>query len=449
MTRFTVTLQPERPALLALPHPQTSLVLVRVQAPAAPESSATRQPLNLSLVIDRSGSMGGAPLEEAKRCVQDIIRGLNPTDRLAVVSFDADVRVEVPHQAVGEDRTAILRAVERIRSGGSTALFDGWHAGVGQCLGGADGRALSRVLLLSDGQANHGLTDTAEIAARVAKMAEAGITTSTCGLGHGFNEDLMVRMAQAGRGNQYYGVSAADLADPFRQEFDLLRALHARRLRLKLQAPAGIGVEVLNGYSGDAATGTWLLPDLPYGGEVWALVRLTIPANRVPALEAPAGLMLEATVDAADSEGQPMPPQGAALSLPALPAAAFEVLAPDALVRARAAELRAADLQERAERAARQRNWDEVDRLVVKMKREAGDNEWLRGVAERMERLARERHEESMAKEARYSAVRMRERVAAVNESANAWTDQEENAKAAFLRRKLEQGRRFDSPDGK
>ena len=84
---------------------------------------------------------------------------------------------------------------------------------------------VSRVLLLSDGGANRGLTDPAKIAQACGRMAKAGVSTSTYGLGGGFNEELMSAMAEAGRGNAYYGATAADLKDPFEAEFDLLRAL--------------------------------------------------------------------------------------------------------------------------------------------------------------------------------------------------------------------------------
>jgi Ca-activated chloride channel family protein len=305
---FTVSIQPERSALLA-GHGQSILALVRIQAPAAPSANQQRQPLNLALVIDRSGSMSGAPLREARRCVQMILRSLQPTDSVALVAFDDEVTVNIPHQVVGTQAEKLCHVVDTIHSGGSTALYDGWHAGVGQALQGPKGTALSRVLLLSDGGANRGLADPEEIANRVAAMAQAGVSTSTYGLGSGFNEHLMIGMGQAGRGNHYYGATAEDLEDPFREEFDLLRALHARGLRLHLHAPEGVKVEVLNGYAQDPDRGAYILPDLPYGGEAWALVKLTVPTAMVPAVEAAPSMLLEATVTAVDLESQPLAPQ--------------------------------------------------------------------------------------------------------------------------------------------
>ncbi len=437
---FTVSIQPERSALLA-GHGQTIHALVRIQAPAAPAAHQQRQPLNLALVIDRSGSMSGTPLREARRCVQMILRSLQPTDSVALVSFDTEITVNIPHQVVGTQGNALCHAVDTIHSGGSTALYDGWHAGVGQALQGPKGTALSRVLLLSDGGANHGLADPEEIANRVAAMAQAGVSTSTYGLGSDFNEHLMIGMGRAGRGNHYYGATAEDLEDPFREEFDLLRALHARGLRLHLQAPEGVKVEVLNGYTQDPERGAYCLPDLPYGGEAWALVKLTVPAALVPAIEASPSMLLEATVNGVDLESQPLPPQSSWLSLASLPAAAYSVLVEDELVAARRSELRAADLQERAQAAARNRDWRLVDKLLAEALHEAENNPWLKGVVESLQRYAAMRQEEAMAKEAMYSSQRMRNRVTAQDEQVRCYASASESDQAMFLRRKVEQGK--------
>ena len=442
---FTVSIQPERSALLA-GHTQTVHALVRIQAPVAPAANQQRQPLNLALVIDRSGSMSGAPLREARRCVQMILRSLQPTDSVALVSFDDEVTLNIPHQLIGTGAEALCHAVENIHSGGSTALYDGWHAGVGQALQGVKNASLSRVLLLSDGGANHGLSDPEEIANRVAAMAQAGVSTSTYGLGGHFNEHLMIGMGRAGRGNHYYGATAEDLEDPFREEFDLLRSLHARGLRLHLQAPEGVKVEVLNGYTQDPDRGAYCLPDLPYGGEAWALVKLTVPAALVPALEVTPTMLLEATVNGVDLESQPLAPQSGWLSLAALPAAAYGVLVADELVQARRSELRAADLQERAQAAARNRDWRLVDKLLAEALREAENNPWLKGVVESLQRYAAMRQEEAMSKEALYSSHRMRNRVTARDEVVSSYASEHEAEQASFLRRKLEQGKRMGRP---
>ena len=90
----------------------------------------------------------------------------------------------------------------------------------------------------------------------------------------------MTAMARAGQGNAYYGQTAEDLMDPFREEFDLMSALCARGLRLALAPNEGVQVEIVNQYRTDVE-GRIMLPDLAYDGEAWALLRLTVPRSTV------------------------------------------------------------------------------------------------------------------------------------------------------------------------
>ena len=123
-----------------------------------------RPPLNLALVIDRSGSMAGSKLSYARKAARFLAGELTAADRLAIVTFDDEVNVLVPSQPV-RDPLTFISAINTIQAGGCTALFDGWLAGATQVAQQLDPTALNRVLLLSDGQANEGLTDAAAIAA--------------------------------------------------------------------------------------------------------------------------------------------------------------------------------------------------------------------------------------------------------------------------------------------
>ena len=234
-----ILIQPLKPALIAGVG-QKLPVLIRVQAPDAVETEKkTRKPYHLALVIDRSGSMSGPPLAEAVRCAKHITDQLQPTDTASLVIFDDRVQTLVPARPVG-DRKALHLALSQIHSGGSTNLHGGWKAGADGLLPGAAEAALARVILLSDGNANVGeITDTTSIAALCAQAAERGVTTSTYGLGRDFNEELMVEMAKRGGGNHYYGDTAADLFEPFAEEFDFISSLCARHVRLSLVAAPG------------------------------------------------------------------------------------------------------------------------------------------------------------------------------------------------------------------
>ena len=117
-----------------------------------------------------------------------------------------------------------------------------------------------------------------DAAVAAGKAVGLGLGLKNSGLGNGFNEDLMMGMAKAGQGQGYYGDTAEDLLDPFTTEFELMRALCARKLRLSLQTPEGVKAKVLNEYTQEG-DGRWAMPDLALGAEGWALVSVTVPAR--------------------------------------------------------------------------------------------------------------------------------------------------------------------------
>ena len=422
---------PRRPAILA-DFPATVDVLVRVQAPDLPAGiPAARTPLHLALVIDRSGSMAGQPLAEARRAAAFVVDGLAPHDRASLVVYDAAVDTLVPLTGMA-GKSTLQRAIAAIESGGNTNLHGGWTGGAQTLAPATSAGIVSRVILLSDGCANHGLTNPESIYAQCRELAAAGVTTSTYGLGRSFNEDLMIGMARAGQGNTYYGQTAEDLMDPFREELALLNALCARRLVLEVHTAEGVGAEILNGYTpvGDAG---WQLPDLAYGGEAWALVRLTVPRR---AASADPVTLMSAGVRYFDLSGEPRALQSVTLALPAVAAGAYDALLEDELVARRAGELEAARLQREARAAAQRGDWASVDQLVARTRVLGETNPWLGDVARELEALALRRDDVLFAKEASYSADRMSTRLAPTVESLDRSAPH-----AAFLRRKSAQGR--------
>jgi Ca-activated chloride channel family protein len=438
MTTPTMTLTPRRAAVLA-GFESTVDVLVRVTPPAPPQGERPkRPPLHVALVIDRSGSMDGQPLDEAKKAAAFVVEGLGADDQAALITYDTVIKTVVPLTPVAE-RETFQRAIRTIESGGSTDLHGGWFAGAESLAPHAGPQNLSRVILLSDGCANAGLTDPAEIFAQCKELAATGVTTSTYGLGHGFNEDLMIGMARAGRGNHYYGQTAADLMDPFREELALLNALCATHVRLQLTPAPNIRMRVLNAYDRTSA-GEYCLPDLAYGGEAWALVRLTVPAD-VPVGDAQS--LLTASITYRPRSGVAGSAEAATLVLPAVPAGAFNVISENELVARRAMEIEAAELQITARRAAQQRDWRTVDRLLAKARERAKDHPWVQSVIEELEQLAARRDDVMFAKEAQYSALRMQSRLAPAMESLSLRDDEE-----LFLRRKMSQGRAPSKPPG-
>jgi Ca-activated chloride channel family protein len=144
MTNLTFDILPQRSALMA-DHSTELHALVRVQGPQMPaDRNIDRKPLNLSLVLDRSGSMNGQAMEEAKRCAVYIIDQLTEKDRVSLVIYDSEIDVIVPATPVS-DKSLFKRAINEIYSRGMTALFDGWHEGAKHCLVANEGGYLSRV----------------------------------------------------------------------------------------------------------------------------------------------------------------------------------------------------------------------------------------------------------------------------------------------------------------
>jgi Ca-activated chloride channel family protein len=278
MMNPSLRFRPLRPAV-AVDCASTLDLLITIDTPELPSSLKTRPrpPLNLALVIDRSGSMSGRKLSYARKAARFLASELTARDRLAIVSFDDQVELVMPSTPV-RDPAAFIAAINTIHSGGSTALFDGWLAGATQVAEHLEPTQLNRVLLLSDGQANEGLTNSAEIAAKVAGLTSKGISTSAFGLGDGFDEDLMGAMATAGDGTLAFIESPQQLADLYADELQGLAATCGRSVSLGIRAKEGAQlVDVLNDFQ-VTEYGNYKLPNLRAGQEVNVGVRLQLPA---------------------------------------------------------------------------------------------------------------------------------------------------------------------------
>ncbi|MDJ0687686.1 MAG: VWA domain-containing protein [Xenococcaceae cyanobacterium MO_188.B32] len=212
-------------------------------------SDFQRLPLNLALVLDRSGSMAGYPLQNAKTAAQQLVEYLTSEDYLSVVIYDDKAQTVLPTQLV-TDKSNIKNIIGKIGVGGCTNLSGGWLMGCDNVQSQQDKEKLNRVLLLTDGQANVGVVDPQVLTKTAQEKAEAGIFTTTLGFGHYFNEDLLISMADAGKGNFYFIQSPEDAADVFRVEMESLVSVVAQNLKVQLELTEGVEVtELLNSYS--------------------------------------------------------------------------------------------------------------------------------------------------------------------------------------------------------
>lgn len=437
MTQPTFLLSPIKPAIPA--RGGAIDVMVRLQAPEQPEGSKAKvTPKRLSLVVDRSGSMDGQPLHEALKCVGHIAARMTADDRVSIVVYDDKVDVLVPQGPVSSP-DAINRLLSTVRSGGSTDLFAGWQAGAQQLEGGTDS-SISRVILLSDGQANHGLVEIEAIEKHCREWLAKGVSTTTVGLGRAFNENLMIAMARVGGGQQYYGQTASDLFDSFDEELSLLQALYLRQLNLRLIPAPGVIVEPL-GLFDQNPDGTYRLSDLAWGAESWLAVRLHVSPTAVGQSRD----LLAATIEGKTLDGQAFTVHAPMLGLVATEPAAFDALQSDEVVQRRLQEVEFAKASLDLARLVNAGDMVAARALVNDLESRFGQHPWLQAKLGRLRELA-ERDPEMMSKEVVFSSRKMSRRLVARNEIRFS-VDETSFDMPAFLRKKSEEGKGRTGPD--
>lgn len=204
-----------------------------------PEPSQSRTAVNVAFVIDRSGSMQGMPIAQAREAAIMAANRLLPTDIASVVIFDNRIDVLVPAQPVA-DPAHFADLIRQVGARGSTAIHGGVLAGAAEVAKNRDPRRLNRVVLLSDGQANVGPSRPEEFAALGRLLLSQGISVSTIGLGLGYNEDLMLQLARASDGNHAFAREPTDLIQIFNKEFDDVLGSCAQTVSVDIELKAGL-----------------------------------------------------------------------------------------------------------------------------------------------------------------------------------------------------------------
>lgn len=212
---------------------------IAVTAPKL-ERPAGRKPLNLAVVLDQSGSMNGQKLAQAQKAVITLIDQLAPWDYFSLVTFDDFTEVIVPAGPV-QDKAALRSRVQSIKTRyRGTDLSSGWFQGVTEVKRNAGSSHVSRVLLLTDGQANDGIIDPEILVEQARTFAEEGVELTTLGYGKDFNEDLLQALATAGKGNFYYINSPEHAPTLFLRELKGLLTLAAQNIRVRVCPEAGV-----------------------------------------------------------------------------------------------------------------------------------------------------------------------------------------------------------------
>lgn len=303
-------------------------VLLELEAPAALADDPRAQ-ASLQVVLDRSGSMAGPPLEGAKQALAALVRRLQPTDNFGLVTFDDSAQVVVPAAPL-VDKGVVIGQIAGVRAGGCTDLSAGYLRGLRETRRVATSGGT--VLVISDGHVNAGIRDVNELSGVTATAYADGIVTSTLGYGQGYDETLLAALARSGSGNHVFAdnpdaagaaiagevegllskvVQAISLAVRFEPTVQFLRLYNdlptqqfddgtvlvelgdlysqeARKVLLKLKVPALAAL-------GLAQIATLELAYVELPGLVEQVVTLPITVNVVPGDEA-AGRIADPTV---------------------------------------------------------------------------------------------------------------------------------------------------------
>lgn len=206
--------------------------------------------MDMVVVIDKSGSMSGAKIQNAKKAVSNLINDLTSDDRFALVTYSDSAVYRSGLVPVSESNRENLHSiVASINTDGSTNLGDGLSKGIGLLTtGGQKNGNLGKVILISDGLANRGITNLNELANIASAATEKSFAISSVGVGTDFNEELMTAIADRGAGNYYFLETPDSFARMFQKEFSNTRAVAANGVSIHIPLKDGVSVVKASGY---------------------------------------------------------------------------------------------------------------------------------------------------------------------------------------------------------
>jgi Ca-activated chloride channel family protein len=235
--------EPER-SVLAAGKPES--IMVKVSLKGGERAAATeRSNVNIALVIDRSGSMNGDRMAQAKEAAIVAVERLTAADILSIVIFDSTIDTIVPAQFV-LNKQEIISKIRSIEPRGSTAIFGGVSQAAAEIRKNSERGYINRIVLLSDGQANVGPQSPADLGRLGVSLMKEKISVTTVGLGLGYNEDLMTRLASKSDGNSYFVENSDDLPRIFTKELGSVLSVVAKGVRLSVRfADGSTPVEII------------------------------------------------------------------------------------------------------------------------------------------------------------------------------------------------------------
>jgi len=252
-----------------------------LQARRAANDAAPQLPTDLVVVLDRSGSMNGQKIQDARAAVHHLISRLGPEDRFSLVAFSSGANIAIPlAHATPAARAAWSGIVAGIHAGGGTYMKNGLELGLATLETARSAGRSPRAIVISDGLAAE---PPDVLRFQAARAASGEFTLSAVGVGADFDENLMAALADAGTGNYYYLEDANELASVFAAEFETARETVAAGVAVTIEPADGIAVVDAAGYpierSGRSAT---FRPGSLFSGQerhVW--ITLRVPTNAV------------------------------------------------------------------------------------------------------------------------------------------------------------------------
>ncbi len=255
--------------------PRNSVEHLLVEVDASAAAVGRRLPLNLSLVIDRSGSMEGEPLEYVKRACGHVIDLLDPNDVLSIVTFSDRAEIVMPARRV-VNKALVKEHLSRIVPGNTTNLYEGLATGSSQVASVRTDGYVNRVVVLTDGEPTSGVKDYSSIVGCAAEQRSRGITVSALGFGPEYNEELLAGLSKRGGGNYHYIARPEEIPAVFQLELQQLLSTVAKNIRLRLVLGRWVEARQIYGLQPQFGplTAEAMLPDLERGASQRTLIEL-------------------------------------------------------------------------------------------------------------------------------------------------------------------------------
>lgn len=244
-----------------------TLVQLGLNTPIDP-ATIERPPLHLVLAVDTSTSMAGDPIRFVKAGLERMLDALMPEDKISLVSYSTSAEV-ILQEVPATDYVTLIGAIDGLQAAGSTNLYDGMFTAFSVAKGAKDVAWQNRVILLSDGVANTGITQTAKMVSLARAYAKEGIGITTIGIGSEFDIEVMRSVAEVGAGNFYFLENPESVKEVFTDEVKTFLYPVATEVAIDISVGAGyvIGrVYGTHGWIGDATGGRIEIPTLFLAG---------------------------------------------------------------------------------------------------------------------------------------------------------------------------------------